>query len=328
MQLMEMILNAQNGQSVQRLARQFGLSQDQTNSALEALMPAFSTGLMRNTADPQGAGAFMEALAGGRHEAYFDDGELAFSEQGIAEGNGILGHLFGSKDVSRAVAERASAFSGIDQSLLKQMLPSIASMLMGAVYKNSTGRLGSPDIQKASTSVANAGMLDGLLGDVLGGVLGNATQSSTSRQGGGILGQIIEGLAGGALSGARPPRRRSTGTRKTRGRKNNPLGDIFEEMLGAGKRPRRRIGTNRRSPQRRGGNPLEDILGDFFGGENTSSSRRKQPQRRSSTRRKRPSSKGKLGDLFGDMFETGGNKNEQNYRQEMEDVFDNFLGQR
>ena len=43
---------AQNGQAVELMARQFNLSQQQAQLAMEALMPAFSQGLKRNASDP------------------------------------------------------------------------------------------------------------------------------------------------------------------------------------------------------------------------------------------------------------------------------------
>ena len=39
--LFDMLANAQNGNGMEALARQFGLSQQQTQSAIEALMPKF-----------------------------------------------------------------------------------------------------------------------------------------------------------------------------------------------------------------------------------------------------------------------------------------------
>ena len=54
--LFDMMANAQNGQGMELLAQQFGLSQQQTQAAVEALMPAFSQGLKRNASDPYGIG--------------------------------------------------------------------------------------------------------------------------------------------------------------------------------------------------------------------------------------------------------------------------------
>ena len=104
--LFDMMANAQNGQGMEMLARQFGLSQQQAQQAVEALMPAFSQGLKRNASDPYGIGSFMTALASGQHAKYFEDAQNAFSPQGVAEGNGILGHLFGSKDCRAPLPNR------------------------------------------------------------------------------------------------------------------------------------------------------------------------------------------------------------------------------
>src|SRR5262245_15356538 len=106
--LFDMLANAQNGNGVDALARQFGLSHQQAQAAVQALLPAFSQGLKRNTADPYGVGAFLSALSSGQHANFFDDPAAAVSPQGRAAGNDILGQLFGSKDLSRAVAAQAA----------------------------------------------------------------------------------------------------------------------------------------------------------------------------------------------------------------------------
>ena len=138
--LYDMLANAQNGAAFEQMARQFGLSQEQARAAVEALTPAFSQGLKRNASDPYGLGAFLQALSTGQHAKYFEDASRAFSPQGMEEGNGILGHLFGSKELSRAVAAQAAAATGIGQETLKQMLPVLASMIMGGLYKQSAGQ--------------------------------------------------------------------------------------------------------------------------------------------------------------------------------------------
>jgi hypothetical protein len=44
----------------------------------------------------------------------------------VSQGNNVLGQIFGSKDVSRAVAQNASAQSGLEPGLLQKMLPMLA----------------------------------------------------------------------------------------------------------------------------------------------------------------------------------------------------------
>jgi hypothetical protein len=135
--LYDMMMQAQNGNAAEIMARQFGLAQEQATKAVAALMPAFSEGFKRNAANPYDLAAFMKALTTGEHAKYFEDMSKAFTPQGMADGNGILGHLFGNKDVSRAIAAQAAQMTGIGQEIYKQMLPVMASTLMGGLFKQS-----------------------------------------------------------------------------------------------------------------------------------------------------------------------------------------------
>lgn len=144
MNLFDMLQQAQNGNAFAEMARRFGLSEDQVTSAVEAMMPAFSTGLKRNTAAPEDMVDFLRALSGGSHAGYFEDVRQTFSDDGLADGNAILGHIFGSKAVSRAVAAQAEAATGIGQDILKQMLPALAGMVMGSLSKQSQDATGTP----------------------------------------------------------------------------------------------------------------------------------------------------------------------------------------
>jgi hypothetical protein len=136
MNLLESLLAAGDGAAVSQLGRQFGLRDDQTSAALSALVPALASGLARNATQSGGLDALMGALAGGGHARYLDDpGSLARPET-KADGNGILGHILGSKDASRQVAAHAASTSGVGADVLKQMLPVVAAMVMGAMARN------------------------------------------------------------------------------------------------------------------------------------------------------------------------------------------------
>lgn len=142
--LYDLLSRAGDGRAIELMARQYRLSQEQAQLATEALLPAFREGLRRNTADPAGMGALMAEMAGGRHQRFFDDAARAFSPDGKKDGEDILGHLFGSPEVSRAVAAQAAQATGIAQETLKSMLPSMAAMLMGGLGKQASGTLGTP----------------------------------------------------------------------------------------------------------------------------------------------------------------------------------------
>ncbi len=83
MSILNAILGAQDGQTVGALSQQFGLSQDQTVSALGALLPALAGGLQRNVSNQGGLEQLMSALTTGQHGRYIDDvGRLAIGRHG------------------------------------------------------------------------------------------------------------------------------------------------------------------------------------------------------------------------------------------------------
>jgi hypothetical protein len=139
--LFEMMLQAQNGTAMEAMSKQFGLAQEQAAKAMAALMPAFSSGLKRNAANPYDMTALMGTMASGDYGRYFEDIGKAFTPQGTSDGNSVLGSIFGSKDVSRAVAAQAEQLTGIGQEIFQKMLPVIASTIMGGILKQSMGQI-------------------------------------------------------------------------------------------------------------------------------------------------------------------------------------------
>jgi len=101
MNLMDMILNGQNGELVRQMANNFQLDEGQARSAMGALVPALSRGIGREASSPQGLEDLVGALGRGNHRQYVDEPASLGREGAVVEGNGILGHLFGSKEVSR-----------------------------------------------------------------------------------------------------------------------------------------------------------------------------------------------------------------------------------
>lgn len=148
MDILGAMLAAQGGGAVNQLGQQFGLKPEQVNSALKALTPALAAGFQKNMSSQQGLDGLLSALAGGQHQRYIDDPTALTRPETIADGNGILGHVFGSKELSRQVASRAAAQTGIGEGVLKSMLPMVAAMMMGALSQ----KAGQPGPQQASAS--------------------------------------------------------------------------------------------------------------------------------------------------------------------------------
>ncbi len=136
--ILSALLNAQGGGATRQLGQKFGLDDSQVSAALSALVPALAAGVQRNTSTQGGLDDLLGALVGGSHQQYVDDPSAFGRRETVDDGNGILGHIFGSKEVSREVATRASAQTGIGADILKQMLPMVAAMMMGAMSKRAS----------------------------------------------------------------------------------------------------------------------------------------------------------------------------------------------
>ncbi len=139
MNILDAILNAQNGAAASRVGSQVGLGPDQTAAALSALVPALAAGVQRNVQSPGGLESLLSALASGNHRQYVDNPASLDQPAAVADGNGILGHLLGSKDASREVASRAAAQTGLSADVLKRLVPLAATLMMGAFSKQSRG---------------------------------------------------------------------------------------------------------------------------------------------------------------------------------------------
>ena len=89
--LYEVLADAQSGEAMSELGREFGLSPQQTQLAVAALLPAISMGLKRTTATPEGLGNLL-AVMGAQPDLYamYDDPQVAFSREGRAAGNAAL----------------------------------------------------------------------------------------------------------------------------------------------------------------------------------------------------------------------------------------------
>lgn len=182
MNVLDSIMNAGNGAAVRQLGSKLGLDETQTATALAALVPALSAGLRQNMQTPDGLSGLVGALSGGNHQRYIDDPEILGDTATVAEGNGILGHVLGSKDISRQVAAEAGAQTGLGAEVMKRMLPLVATMVMGAMSRQAAAGGASPQ-----TSGNGPG---GLL-EMLGGTLDSNRDGSVVDDITGILGRAF-----------------------------------------------------------------------------------------------------------------------------------------
>jgi hypothetical protein len=154
---------------LQSMARELNVSETEAASGAEALIPAILGGFKKQAqSQPKGLaglGGLLGQLGGGS----LLDNVLGPQPTDVSQGNNVLGQIFGSKDVSRAVAQNAASQSGLDPSLLKKMLPMLAMLVTGYMAK-----------QQGAGATAQSSLMGGGLGRLLGGLLGGGARPAGS----------------------------------------------------------------------------------------------------------------------------------------------------
>lgn len=156
-ELLDMLMGQQNQSNLTDIMNQFGLNESQAREAIGSLLPGVTQGIQKQAQAKNNN--ILDQLANAQQQHYLDDDNArVYDQHAVDEGNNILGQIFGSKEVSRQVAGRASERSGMDAGLLKKLLPMVASMAMGAVGK-----------QANQNNVNSQGGIMDLVGSMLGG---------------------------------------------------------------------------------------------------------------------------------------------------------------
>jgi hypothetical protein len=152
------------------MARELGVSESQAATGAAALVPAILGGFKKQARmQPAGLGGLIGMLRGLGGGGLLDD-VLTPQPTNVGRGNDVLGQIFGSKDVSRSVAQNAAAKTGLDPSLLKKMLPVLAMVVAGYMAKQSRGTV-TPQTGGGGSGLASMLDLDGddnPLDDILG----------------------------------------------------------------------------------------------------------------------------------------------------------------
>ncbi|MEL7310152.1 MAG: DUF937 domain-containing protein [Pseudomonadota bacterium] len=179
MSILETILKSNSGGLVKQVAGSLNLEEGQAGAAIAQLLPALTQGMKKNVEKPNGLESLLGALQRGGHDQYIEQPERVVRSEAITDGNSILGHLLGSKDVSRQVASQAAEKTGLDVGVLKKMLPMVATMAMGTLSKESKGGalaslLGGSQQQSPAASLLGAFLDKDNDSSAVGGLLGLA----------------------------------------------------------------------------------------------------------------------------------------------------------
>lgn len=168
---------------IDSMARELNIDEQTARMGAGALLPAIVAGMGRQTTNAPGAtglgglgdilggalgGGSGGAAAGGGLGGVLLDAVLKKEPTPTSPGNDILGQIFGSKDVSRGVAEEVAGSTGISSAILKKMLPILAMAVVGHLMK-----------QQGGAAAGGAG--NNPLGGALGGILGQVVTGMMRR---------------------------------------------------------------------------------------------------------------------------------------------------
>ncbi|MBH5323066.1 DUF937 domain-containing protein [Aurantiacibacter sediminis] len=156
---------------IDSMARELNIDEQTARAGAGALLPAIVAGMGRSStsgggSDPLGGlGGLAGAVLGGSGGGGGLGGGLLDMVLGqqptpTQPGNDILGNIFGSKDVSRSVAGEVAAVTGLDENLLKRMLPILAMAVVGYMTRQAS----------EDAPGAQGGGLGGILGSIVGGL--------------------------------------------------------------------------------------------------------------------------------------------------------------
>ncbi len=187
MNLFEIMQAAQGGNAYNNLAQKFGIAPEQAQAAVQSVLPAISLGLQQQAQSLEGWQGLLRTLGGSQASAeHFDKNGGGIPDALGKEGQSAIGAMFGSPQVSDAVAQHAAQTAGLPTTLVQQMLPVIASMVVGGLFKGATNAgLG---------ALLGQAMQGGGLGHILGQFLGGpfpAGQAAAGNIFGSIVGQML-----------------------------------------------------------------------------------------------------------------------------------------
>jgi hypothetical protein len=163
-----------------QIAKELGIDEQTAAAGAAALLPAVLGGFKKQAqAQPAGLDGLVGML-GGMGGGGLLDAVLAPQPTPVSKGNEVLGQIFGTPDVSRAVAGQAAASSGISPELLKKLLPIVAMAAAGMMAKSAS----------AAPAAGGGGGLGGLLGQVMGGLMGGGQQPAAAGGLGGLASML------------------------------------------------------------------------------------------------------------------------------------------
>ena len=163
MNIIETLLSAGDGGIVKQLAGQFGMTSEQTTSAVSVLLPALAGGLKDKLSSGTASG-ISDLITGGTLSKFADNPASLGSPDALQQGKSLLSSIFGGGDLTN-LATMVAEKSGVSSATIMSLLPVAATLLGGFLSKSSAA--GQGDVMDTLGDVSNIGQ-EGIIGAVKG----------------------------------------------------------------------------------------------------------------------------------------------------------------
>ncbi len=192
---LEALLGLLEGQDLGKLTSQVGGTEKEVKGGVMAALPAMLAALNKNTSTPEGAESLNKALETKHDGSILNNLGGYLSNPDLADGAGILNHLFGGQ--TNNVAQAVSQSSGLDANGSMKMLQMLAPLVLGALGQ-----------QKKENNLNASGLdsLTSMLASNLGsnektsGMMGMFTNLLDANKDGNVVDDVM-GLVGKFLGG-------------------------------------------------------------------------------------------------------------------------------
>ena len=133
MSLLDTLTSQLGGDFIGRITSELDTDESTAKNAVNTGMASILGGLARNAAKPEGAQSLLSALNRDHDGGVFSDVGGLLGGQRQAEGEGILGHVFGNK--REMVEASVGQSAGLDQKSSNKLMAMLAPAVMGALGK-------------------------------------------------------------------------------------------------------------------------------------------------------------------------------------------------
>ncbi|NPA82236.1 MAG: DUF937 domain-containing protein [Epsilonproteobacteria bacterium] len=155
MDIINILLSSLQSGAVDKMASKFGADPDTLSQVIASLTPKLTNEIKTKLADPETDSApIIEKATDPEIQEIAERADEYIEREDIVEkGNDLLGYITGSKEKSKEIASQVAQETGFDYSIIKQLLPIVAPIVMGSLGKTLGGSGNVSDVKSAESSL-------------------------------------------------------------------------------------------------------------------------------------------------------------------------------